>query len=150
MATDEPASMTDSEVRDFVGRGGTGVLSLARDDVPYSTPVSYGFDPEAGAFLLRLGFTAGSEKRAFVDASAEARLVVYGRVGDEWRSVVAVGELTRVDDDAMTPEIADVLRRADVPLLDAWDEPANEIAFELHRLEASRLTGRRGVDWMSD
>lgn len=149
MPTDGPATMTDAEIHDFVGRGGTGVLSLASGNVPYSTPVSYGFDPELRAFLLRLGFTADSEKRAFVDASAEARLVVYDRVDGEWRSAVAVGELTRVDDDALTPEIADVLRQADGPLLDVWDEPADQVDFELYRLGVQRLTGRKGADGLS-
>lgn len=136
--------MDDDELASFLGRGGTGVLALARDDSPYATPVSYGFDSTERAFTLRLGLSEDSEKRRFLDrdASPEARLVVYGSDDDVWTSVVATGTLQPVDAEDLTPAIAETLRGSDPPLLGAWEDP-DDVEFRLYRLAVETLTGRR-------
>lgn len=136
--------MDDDELASFLGRGGTGVLALAREDTPYATPVSYGFDATARAFTLRLGLSEDSEKRRFLDRDAppEARLVVYGSDDDVWTSVVATGTLQPVDAEDLTPAIAETLRGSDPPLLGAWEQP-DDVEFRLYRLDVETLTGRR-------
>lgn len=142
MNEEREVELTPEAVDAFLGRGGTGVLSLARDDVPYATPVSYGYAPEGRQFYLRLGFGSASEKREFVEASREARLVTYRRDEGGWTSVVATGTLTPVDPDAMTVEVANVLREAEPPLVDVWEEDPDDVQFQVYRLDPDELTGR--------
>lgn len=143
MAPDRSTEMAREDIHSFLGRGGTGVLSLAASDEPYSTPVSYGFDPTEGAFYFRLGSADGGEKRRFLEASSPARFVVYDRTGDGWRSVVAVGPLERVAADALDVEVARGLQHADLPLYGIWDVPRDAIEFEVYRLVPEELTGRK-------
>ena len=141
--TDERVRTMDAgEIDEFLGRGGTGVLSLAKDDDPYSIPVSYGYDPGSRAFYLRLGYTPESEKHEFVRASAPARLVVYDRSGGTWKSVIATGTLDAVPESELDLEIVHRLREADLPLVDIWDEPMADITFEITRLACDTITGR--------
>ena len=137
--------MTEAELTEFLDAAGTGVLSLASDDTPYSIPVSYGFEPSERRFYLRLGFGPGSEKTRFVaDPEAPtARLVVYDRLGDEWRSVVAEGPLTGVDDDEIDLSVVRTLRRAALPVRAAFDVPEDEVEFRMYALDPTALTGRR-------
>ena len=129
MTTDGSAAMDDAAVTAFVGQGGTGVLALAAEDRPYATPVSYGFEPAAKTFYLRLGFRDGSEKRAFLERSAEARFVIYDRDATGW-----------------TPDIATTLRDAELPLFDLWDEPTESLRFQIYRLDVESLTGRTTIN----
>lgn len=140
------AVMTREEIDAFLGRGGTGVLSLARDDEPYATPISYGYDPNSGAFYIRLGFTEGSEKRAFVAPEARARLVSYGRVDGVWTSVIAVGVLEPVEAEDLDVETAKVLREGDFPLYDAWGDAIDRVEFRIYRLDVEDVTGRTTAD----
>lgn len=145
MSTDNSREMDPSEVSEFLAPNGTGVLSLAAANVPYSIPVSYGYDPEERSFYFRLGFHNESEKRNFVSESELARLVVYGQTADGWKSVIVVGELERIGDDELTINVATNLQKADLPLMNIWNEPADDIEFLLYRLDAERLSGRREV-----
>ena len=47
--------MGDEERDEFLGRGGTGAISVSTpdDEPPYSRPVSYGYDAETGNFYFR-------------------------------------------------------------------------------------------------
>lgn len=143
--SERPIELDADAIRAYLARHGTGVLSLADSDEPYSTPVSYGFDPDARTFYFRLGFGDGGEKRRFLDQSVRARFVVYGETDDGWYSVIAKGVLERVEASDVTHEVARNLRRADLPLLDIWPVPVDEIEFEVYRLDVEELTGRRSV-----
>ncbi len=50
--------MNDEERNEFLGRGGTGVVSFdtSGDEPPYSLPISYGYDAETETFYFRLAF----------------------------------------------------------------------------------------------
>jgi hypothetical protein len=133
--------MDPAAIDEYLGEGGTGVLSLAEGDVPYSIPVSFGYDDESTAFYLRLGFSEGSEKRPFLERSAWARLIVYEAEPD-LTSVVATGDLTRVPKDELTPETVAQLGRAELPAFDLWDRPKDELEFQIYRLAAEELSGR--------
>jgi hypothetical protein len=141
---DTSVAMDEQEISAFLGAGGTCVLSLARGDVPYSIPLSYGYDADERTFYLRLGFAEGSEKRAFLEASDHARLVVYDERGA--KSVVATGELREIDDGELTPAIVERLSRGRLPLFEIWEQSKEEIDFAITRLRADRLTGRTVVE----
>lgn len=134
----------DDDLEAFLGRGGTGVLALARDDTPYATPVSYGYDPETREFTFRLGLSRDSEKRRFLelDGPLDARFVIYGQRDGEWQSVIARGDLLEVAVDDVTPELVETLRTSDPPLQEIWDD-TGDVEFHLYRLEADSITGRR-------
>lgn len=133
--------MDAAEIDDYLADGGTGVLSLARGDDPYSIPVSFGYDDAARAFYLRLGFGDAAAKRPFLEASSQARLVVYD--GDpEVRSVVAAGDLIRVPKGDLTPDVVAQLSEARLPAFDLWEEEKADLAFEIYRLDPETLSGR--------
>jgi hypothetical protein len=142
MSSERSRAMDRRAIESFVGRRGTGVLALASGDAPYATPVSYGFDPPAATFYLRLGVDADSRKRAFLDAPTAACLVVYGERDGDWHSVVARGSLASVAEADVDAAVAEALRRAEAPLLDIWDDPAEDVDFRVFRLPADELTGR--------
>lgn len=135
--------LSPEAIESLLGRGGTGVLALARDDAPYAIPVSYGFDPAAGRFYVRLGTTEHGEKRAFLDGPRQARLVVYADVDGEWQSVVATGDLAVVDEADVDRAMVQTLRQAALPLSGMFDPTAGSVTFEMYALDARTLTGRR-------
>lgn len=143
MANDDPVTMDETELDAFIGPGGTGVLALADEGVPYATPVSYGYDGDRSKFFLRLGFSDASEKERFLDTSTPARLVIYDRNEDRWRSAIAVGTLERLTTGDLSAEVARHLQRGDVPLFDIWGESTEELEFKLFHLDVERLTGRK-------
>jgi hypothetical protein len=146
MATDGTVHMDDDALVDFLGTGGTGVLALADDSDPYAVPVSYGFDPDRRRFFLRLGFGPDSEKVRYVTDGATARLVVYDRTGDEWRSVVAEGRLVEVADEDIDLSMVRALRTAALPVHAAFDAPEDDVEFRMYALDADSVTGRRAPD----
>lgn len=126
----------------FLDDRGTGVLSLARGDIPYAIPVSYGYERASSEFYFRLSDHPDSRKRRFLDVPSTAQFVVYDRTDTEWVSVIAAGELTEVPESALTTRVADALRRADLPVMDLMDTPPNELNFRVFRLTAHDVTGR--------
>lgn len=146
MSETRGVEMSDAEVDAFLARGGTGVLSLARGDEPYATPVSYGYDPTVRQFFLRLGVGVAGGKREFVESPGGARLVTYGPVEDGWTSVVAAGDLVPLGDEDLTVETASALRDAELPLLSIWGEELDDVEFRVYRLDVEDLTGRTTVE----
>lgn len=142
MTKDRTVAMETDDIDEFLGSGGTGVLSMARRNVPYSVPISYGYDPDERVFYLRLGDTPDSEKRAFIEATETARLVVHEQVDDTWTSVIATGGLTEVSGEELNANVATRLREAERPLFEIWDEPSEEITLVITRLSVDSLTGR--------
>jgi len=96
MADIRSVRMGDEERDEFLGRGGTGTISVSTpdDDPPYSRPVSYGYDAETGNFYFR--FAVGPEdtgKADIVDQDSVVSFVTHNQTDDGWRSVVATGRL---------------------------------------------------------
>ncbi len=123
----------------------TGVLSLARDDEPYAIPISYGYDATNGRFYLRLVSTPESGKRAFLDSSPAARLVVYEEDDDVYRSVIATGHLEHVPRDELTVEHIEQYGAAKRPLFEVWADAKPDLNIGLYQLDAEELTGRHIV-----
>jgi hypothetical protein len=138
-----PVAMDRDDIEAFLGTGGTCVLALAAGGTPYAVPVSYGYDPDRGAFFLRLGDAGDSEKRRFFDEAAPARLVVYETGGGTTASVIAEGPLEAVDASDLTPDLVAVLSQGAFPHFELWDEPKTDVEFTIARLEPTELTGRR-------
>ena len=151
MAIDRRTEMTAEETARFLGRQETGVLALARTDEPYAIPISYGFDVDAQEFYMRLVSTPESEKRRFLGSEPQARLVVYEEDEDTYRSVVAVGPLTRIDPSELTTEDIQQYGAAKRPLFEIWPQQKGDLDIDLYRLEPVTLSGRlvevdRGTD----
>lgn len=142
MAIDNESEMTDGEIDGFLSRHETGVLSLAREDDPYAIPISYGYDSDARAFYLRLVSTPESEKRTFLASAPDARLVVYERDGETYRSVVAVGSLEVIEPTDLTPNQIEQYGDAKRPLFEIWAESKRDLDIELYELSPGSLSGR--------
>lgn len=137
--------MEPSAVDALLGNHETGVLSLAREDAPYAIPISYGYDASNSRFYLRLVSTPESAKRAFLDSSPEAKLVVYDESGDTYRSVIATGHLEHVPREELTVEHIEQYGAAKRPLFEVWADPKPDLDIRLYQLDAEELTGRRIV-----
>jgi hypothetical protein len=143
MTETDPVAMTDDERDAFLGRSGTGVLSLATDadEPPHAVPVSYGYDPVEETFYFRLAAGSDSDKGALEDRPAT--FVTYRATDDGWRSVVAGGRLERTTDDSVSTETLDGLERVHLPIVDIFGRPPTEVHFEFVRLVPVRLAGRK-------
>ncbi|GGN95997.1 MULTISPECIES: pyridoxamine 5'-phosphate oxidase family protein [Haloarcula] len=142
MESDHPVSMADDEVDEFLGNGGTGVLSLSRTAVhsPHSVPVSYGYDANARTFYFRLAVGPESSKTDLDDRPVS--FVVHRQVDDRWQSVVATGQLEDLAESDIATETLSGLDRVDIPLIDIFEEPTRVVDFEFYRLVPEALTGR--------
>jgi hypothetical protein len=139
--TDESVTMTAAERDEFLGTGGTGVLSYARGsgEPPYAVPVSYGYDAEESTFYFRLAVGPKTEKH---DLAGRQVTFVTHRETDRWRSVVAAGELERTTEEDIAAETLAGLRRVHIPLVDIFGRPPGEVNFEFFRLVPDELGAR--------
>lgn len=141
MSEDSPVAMTDEERDEFLGNGGTGVLSLsAGDEPPHSVPVSYGYDVTSETFYFRLAAGADGSKGELHDRPVS--FVTYGGTDEGWRSVVARGRLEDVESEGIETETLEGLDHVDIPLVDVFERPLREVSFEFYRLVPDELTGR--------
>lgn len=145
MSIDQESQMSDAEIDDFLGSHETGVLSLARDNDPYSIPISYGYDATARTFYMRLVSTPESEKRAFLASEPSARLVVYDGTETAYQSVVATGHLEEVPPDELTVEHIEQYGEAKRPLFEIWADSKANLDIELYEFEPETLSGRQTV-----
>ncbi|EMA61861.1 hypothetical protein C468_11695 [Halorubrum kocurii JCM 14978] len=135
--------MADDERDEFLGRSGTGVLSLSTpgDDPPHSVPVSYGYDPVDEVFYFRLAVDEESGKANPTDRGTT--FVTYGERDGRWRSVVASGRLVSTTDESLSTEsLAGLERTKQIPIVDIFGEPTSQVEFQFYRLDPDRLTGR--------
>ncbi|WP_232702397.1 pyridoxamine 5'-phosphate oxidase family protein [Halobacterium wangiae] len=142
MALEKQTEMTAAETDALLGRHETGVLSLARDDEPYSIPISYGYDASDRTFYLRLVSTPESEKRAFLSSSPTARIVVQESDDRTYRSAVAKGTLEEISTDEMTVEHVEQFGDAKRPLFEVWGESKRDLRIQLYQLDADSVSGR--------
>lgn len=131
--------LTGDALDALLGRQQTAVLALAHGDEPYAIPVSYGYDDVNQVFYLQLVVDANSEKRLFLGASPQARLVVSEHREGIYRSAIAEGTLEKVFRDELSVEEVYQYSGAKRPLLEMWDEDED---IELYELDPEVLTGR--------
>jgi hypothetical protein len=137
--------MTHEEVETLLGDGGTGVVSFSADEgePPYSIPVSYGYVADAGNFHFRFALSDHSEKDDFLGRPVS--FVTYDRTDDGWRSVVARGELEDLSDAPYESTALQERWGVDIPLVDIFQDPPEDVTFQLFRLVPDRLTGRKSM-----
>lgn len=144
MSTTAPREMTGLERDEFLGTGGSGVISFAPTDAtapPHAVPVSYGYDGTERVFYFRL---AVGKTRAKPDPTAHpVSFVTYGHEDDGWRSVVATGTLDRTTEDDVALEALTGLERVHIPLVDIFGVDSGDVQFEFYRLVPTELTTRR-------
>jgi nitroimidazol reductase NimA-like FMN-containing flavoprotein (pyridoxamine 5'-phosphate oxidase superfamily) len=88
--------MDDEDVEDLLSSAGWGVLSLARDDEPYSIPISFGYTGTEVYFAF-LRADPPNTKFEFVRDGAPARLLVTDvRAMYDWQSVAVTGSVRAV------------------------------------------------------
>lgn len=141
--SDSPTpTMTAQERDEFLGTGGTGVLSFARsgDEPPHSVPVSYGYDGSENTFYFRLAVDSDSEKKHLLEDPVT--FVVYGRRDDTWRSVVAKGQLEGTTEESAAKESLQGLQRVHIPIVDVFGRPTGDVPFEFFRLVPEEFTSR--------
>ena len=135
--------MDDDERDEFLGTGGTGVISLAPTESgpPHAIPVSYGYDAAARTFYFRLAVDPDSEKGDL--AGRPATFVAYGNDDGRWRSVVARGRLESTTGESIGTETLEGLEAVHIPLVDIFGRPPRQVPFEFYRLVPDELTGRK-------
>lgn len=134
--------METDERDEFLGHGGTGVISFSTpgEDSPHSIPVSYGYDATETTFYFRLAAGAGSEKGELNGRAVS--FVTYGRE-DGWWSIVVSGRLEDVAEEAIATQTLDGLDRVHIPLIDMFGRPTRTVSFEFFRLVPEKISGRK-------
>lgn len=137
--------LDDAEREELLGTGGIGVLAFSspREDPPHAIPVSYGYDAAEDDFYFRLAVDADSEKGEV--AGRPVTFLTYGSEAGEWWSVVAKGVLHATDEAAIATQTLAGLDRVQIPLLDVFEAPPRDTAFEFVRLDPDDLTSR--AEW---
>ncbi|MFC6758080.1 MULTISPECIES: pyridoxamine 5'-phosphate oxidase family protein [Haloarcula] len=137
--------MSEDELTAFLGHGGTGVISFStsRDDPPYATPVSYGFNADVKHFHFRLALPPGSEKESLV--AQPVSFVTHNQTDEGWRSVVATGSLEDLTNEPHESSAVQERWGVDIPLVDIFEEPPTDVAFRQFRLVPDELTGRKQI-----
>ncbi|SDQ45030.1 pyridoxamine 5'-phosphate oxidase family protein [Natronobacterium texcoconense] len=138
-------NLTEPERNEFLGKGGTGVLTFGTgaDESPTAFPVSYGYAAEGGTFYFRLSFPPGTSKEDVIDNPVT--LVVYGETDEGWRSVVARGPLEPLSDLPEDSITVQQMWAVKIPTVDIFDRPRDEIPFQDFCLDPETVTGRKSV-----
>ncbi len=137
--------MSEAERDEFLGQGGTGVISFSTgvEEPPFLLPVSYGYDGELEQFYFKLAFPPDSGKETAIDSPVS--FASYARTGDGWRSVVAAGTLEEVTDLPNETLAVQGMWAVDIPRVDIFDRPREDVTFRDFRLDPTRMTGRKEV-----
>jgi nitroimidazol reductase NimA-like FMN-containing flavoprotein (pyridoxamine 5'-phosphate oxidase superfamily) len=143
MEETQSIAMDEDDRDDFLGVGGTGVISFAEAgaEFPHSIPVSYGYDAEETTFYFRLAVGADSEKGDVADGAVT--FVTYGERDDSWRSVIVKGRLEETTEQSIATESLEGLQRVHIPLVDIFGRPIKEVPFEFYRLVPEEISSRK-------
>ena len=133
------------ERNEFLGTGGTGVIAFSteREEPPFSLPISYGYLEDNETFYFRLAFLDESNKRTYVDRPVS--FVTHERSDRVWRSVIATGRLEALEDAPYDSIAVQGMWGVDIPTIDIFDRPRNEVTFHDFRLVPERLSGRKAI-----
>ncbi|MFW6382950.1 MAG: pyridoxamine 5'-phosphate oxidase family protein [Haloferacaceae archaeon] len=137
--------LSEDERNEFLGAGGTGIISFTTpaDEPPVTVPVSYGYYADAETFYFRLAITDESEKATVVDNPVS--FVTFEETDEGWRSVVATGTLEEVDELPYESAVVQGLWAVQIPRVDIFEQPREEMSFHDFCLEPATLTGRTEI-----
>ena len=137
--------MADEELDEFLGTGGTGILSFSTSSAepPFSRPVSYGYYQDSAHFHYRLAVSPNNTKKEYLDRPVS--FVVHERAEGRWQSVIAIGELEALDDLPYEATARQERWGVDIPWVDIFEDPPEDITFEQFRLVPDELTGRTEI-----
>lgn len=138
--------MSTEEQNEFLGSGGTGVISFdsGNDGPPYTRPISYGYDADTRKFYFRLA--VGPEdagKKDLIDEDREISFVAYDETDRGWRSVIATGRLEEITKSALDPEIVEAMQRVTIPFVDVYDSHPLTLEFRFFQLTPDEITGQQ-------
>jgi len=135
--------LSDDERDGFLGRGGTGVLSVAKapDQSPVSIPVSYGYDRAETRFYFQLSVPEEQAKAEFFEQPVS--FVTYGKTDRGWQSVIATGTLEEITDVSYESTPVQGMWAIDIPRVDIFERPREEITFRDVYLDPETVTGRK-------
>ncbi|MFB6178752.1 MAG: pyridoxamine 5'-phosphate oxidase family protein [Halorientalis sp.] len=137
--------MSRAERDAFLGDGGISVLSFStpRDEPPFLLPVSYGFDRHSDSFYFSLAFPNEAGKRDVVDNPVS--FATHSKTPEGWRSVVATGTLDEVTNMPYDSSAVQGMWTVQIPEVDIFDRPREDIEFRDFHLEPETLTGRKEI-----
>lgn len=137
--------LSEEELTEFLGRGGTGVISFSTepDEPPVSIPVSYGYNADEKRFYYRLSFSKDSRKADLVDEPVS--FVTHGQTDSGWRSVVVTGRLAEISDVPYESAEIQGMWAIRIPLIDIFERPPKETMFRYFYLDPETMTGRKEV-----
>ncbi|TYL37979.1 flavin-nucleotide-binding protein [Natronococcus pandeyae] len=138
--------MSEQEIHEFLGQGGTGVISFAtdRDTSPVSIPVSYGYNEDVESFYFRLSIPPNSRKEELVERGVT--FVTYDKTDEGWQSVVATGQLEAVRDAPYASSTVQGMWGIDIPKVDIFERPREDMTFRDYQLVPEQVTGRKEVE----
>ncbi|SER87194.1 pyridoxamine 5'-phosphate oxidase family protein [Natrinema salaciae] len=137
--------MSEEEMNEFLGRGGTGVISFSTepDDPPVSIPVSYGYSADVTRFYFRLSLPTNGRKEELVDKPTA--FVTHDQTDDGWQSVVVTGRLADISDAPYRSAEVQGMWAIRIPLVDIFERPPKETSFRFFCLDPETMTGRKEV-----
>jgi nitroimidazol reductase NimA-like FMN-containing flavoprotein (pyridoxamine 5'-phosphate oxidase superfamily) len=91
------AEMATEDVDALLTAAEHGVLAVAEDDVPYTIPVSFGYE-DGDIYFAFVKDSADNEKFRFIADGKPARLLVTDiKARFDWRSVAVTGPVEAID-----------------------------------------------------
>jgi len=135
-------AMDEAQLDEFLRERGSGVLSLANENVAYGMPVSFGWDGDNLYFIL-LQFGEDSEKLDYAATTERATFSTYDFEDEHhWRSVVARGPIEEVSADDTDDVTETMFENAQFASLFPHGEPITD--QPRYRLVPEELTGQQG------
>lgn len=138
--------MDEAEVERRLETTDTGVLALCGDGEAYAIPLAHYYDD--GRLYFRLGMTAGSRKRAFLETTDWACYVLYGTEStddpkglDSW-AVIVTGDVTELPEDDYDRFDTAEINRQFSPIR-IFDETVEDIDVVIAELAMETVTGRK-------
>ncbi len=133
--------LTDQEVSDLVARNFIAVLATAAAAQPYGVPLIYGFQDNAFYAVLSPGRKISNIQE---NPHVCVTIVETKDVGKLWKSVVAMGTASFVEDDLERARALDVIRRQSpgVPVRGAGGTAPLQQGYLMLRVGVQEMTGR--------
>jgi nitroimidazol reductase NimA-like FMN-containing flavoprotein (pyridoxamine 5'-phosphate oxidase superfamily) len=142
-----PAEALDNAaIESFLQTQSVGTLSLAKENESYAIPVAFTFATDDQDIYLRLGYSMGSRKREFIEATERATFVVAAETEGSWKSVVARGKLEHrstvenLNHHSADGTVSQSERELEIPFYHVFDAP-EDLIFTLVRLQVDDLSG---------